>query len=92
MSRTRHAEIRTQQRGIPPIVDRLLDEFGEETYDHHGGVKVYFSKGSIREMKRKLGREPVQKLSEFFRYYRIDSSHDGCIITTAHKYRRIWRN
>ena len=29
---TQHAEIRAQQRGIPPLVDELLDRYGHE---HH---------------------------------------------------------
>ena len=35
---TRHAEFRAQQRGIPPIIDQLLDLYGHEEHDGHGGV------------------------------------------------------
>ena len=33
---TRHATTRAQQRGLPPLVDQLLDRYGEEQHDGHG--------------------------------------------------------
>jgi hypothetical protein len=58
MPQTKHASIRAQQRGIPPLVDRWLDEFGEEDHDGHGYVRLYFSHRSVREMERALGNPP----------------------------------
>ena len=46
MNLSNHAAERTQQRCIPPVVQRWLDEFGEERYDGHGAIKVYFSRRS----------------------------------------------
>ena len=66
MGQTKHASIRAQQRGIPPLVDRWLDEFGEEEHDGHGYVRLYFSHRSVREMERALGHQPVC-LSAVFR-------------------------
>ena len=37
---TRHATIRARQHAIPPLVETLLDEFGERVYDGHGGIRV----------------------------------------------------
>ena len=35
---SRHAATRAQQRGIPPLVDQLLDLYGQEEHDGHGAV------------------------------------------------------
>jgi len=91
MNETRHAQKRAQQRCIPPMIDRLLDEFGEEVYDSQGGLIVYFSKRSKRRMQRALGRRPVKKLSEFFNVYRVDSSKDELTITRGHRFKHIKR-
>ena len=63
---TRHAEIRAQQRCIPPMVDQLLDLYGQEEHDGHGAVVLYLSKHSIRSMERDMGRRPVARLAEWF--------------------------
>lgn len=52
---TNHARTRAQQRAIPPLVDRLLDEFGDEAYDGHGAIRVYFSHRSRGRMERAFG-------------------------------------
>ncbi|MDD5240588.1 MAG: hypothetical protein PHG47_02580 [Sulfuricella sp.] len=86
-----HAKIRAQQRGIPPIVEWWLDEFGEPFYDGHGGIVTTFTKESVREMEKSLGREPVRRMSEFFKCYKVESSHDGTVITLGKRSRRFQR-
>jgi len=88
---TRHARIRAQQRGLPPFIDQLLDQYGKEAYDGRGGVLVYLDKSSIRQMERDMGREPVRLLSPWRDAYKVVSTMDGCIITTGHRYSRIMR-
>ena len=87
---TRHATVRAQQRGIPPMVDQLLDLYGQEEYDGHGAVVRYLNKDSIRNMERDLGRRPVSRLAEWFDAYKV-SSTDGRTITVGHRTSRIWR-
>lgn len=87
---TRHAEIRSQQRGIPPMVDQLLDLYGQEEYGGHGTVTIYLSKCSIRNMERDLGRLPLSRLAEWFDAYKVKST-DGQTITVGHRTRRLWR-
>ena len=70
--RTSHAQIRAQQRRIPPIVEQWLDEFGEESYDGHGAVRRYFSHASIKRMKRALGAQFVEHNARWFRVYKAD--------------------
>lgn len=90
MSQTKHAAIRAQQRGIPPMIDQLLDLYGQEEHDGHGAVTLYLSKKSIRTMERDLGRSPVSRLAEWFDAYKIRSM-DGHTITVGHRTRRLRR-
>jgi len=89
---TKHASARAQQRGIPPLIERWLDEFGEELYDGHGSVVRFFSRRSRRRMEREFGSAPVRKMSEYLSAYKVESSHDGRTITVGHRTRRFRRS
>lgn len=86
---TKHAEVRAK-RGIPPIVDKLLDLYGQEEYDGHGTVIRYLNERSIRSMERDLDRRPVSRLAEWFYAYKVKST-DAPTITVGHRTRRLWR-
>jgi hypothetical protein len=88
---TKHAAIRACKRGIPPLIQQWLMDFGEESYDGHGGICRFFSHRSVRSMERCLGREPVRRMSEYLDAYLVESSHDGATITVGHRSRRIKR-
>jgi len=88
---SKHAEIRAQQRGIPPLIDEFLDLYGCERYDGRGAVVLYLDKMSIRRMERDMGREPVRRLSTWHNAYKVKSSINGCTITTGIRCKRIWR-
>jgi hypothetical protein len=90
-TKSKHAVIRAQQRGIPPFIDHLLDLYGSEQYDGRGGVVLFLNKDSIRRMERDMGREPVRRLSTWRNAYKVKSSLDGCTITTGFCSERIWR-
>lgn len=87
---TQHAELRAHQRGIPPLMDELLDRYGHEQHDGHGAVILFLDKQSIRSMERDLGRRPVARLAEWLDVYKV-RSRDGQTITIGHRTRRIWR-
>lgn len=78
---TDHARIRCRQRCIPPIVEQWLDEFGEESYDGHGGVRRFFSHASIKRMKRTLGAQFVEHNARWLRAYKIDATTSDLTIT-----------
>ena len=80
-----------QQRAIPPLIDSWLDEFGDEEYDGHGGIRVFFSRRSIRRLERTVGRLPVRRLSHLLDAYRVESSRDGTTVTYARRSRRMRR-
>ena len=89
---TKHAQLRMQQRAIPPFVEQLLDEFGEQQYDGHGAVIYYFNKRSRRQMERAMGHAPVRLLERYLGCYKVEGSRDGSLITIAPRYRRIRRS
>lgn len=90
MATTKHATVRAQQRAIPPLVDRLLDEFGEVVHDGNGNVRVFFNHKSKRNMERSLGRRPVSLMSHYLNAYRVESQ-EGVTITTGWLTGRIRR-
>lgn len=63
---TKHFEIRTQQRGIPPGAQELLDRFGDLQYDGNVHRMVYFSGTSKKKMGKELGRSFVRVSSRVF--------------------------
>lgn len=83
-----HASKQMQRRGIPPLIVQWLDEFGEETHDHHGAITRHFSKAARRRLERSVGRQPVRKIDEWFNAYLVTST-DGALITVGFRYRRI---
>jgi hypothetical protein len=91
---TQHALKRSQQRGIPPLVQHWLLDYGEENFDGHGAIIRYFTPQSIRSMERDFGREPVRRLSEYLRCYLVESADNGAVITVGkrHKNTHVWRH
>lgn len=71
----------------------LLD-YGEESFDGHGGVVRYFSPRSIRNLERDIGQTPLKRMSEFLRCYLVQGSKDAAIITIGKRYRgqHVWRH
>ncbi|TAJ21563.1 MAG: hypothetical protein EPO47_00420 [Rugosibacter sp.] len=91
MLQTKHATARAQQRAIPPLVDRLLEEFGDEEYDGHGCILLYFSHRSVREMERCLGRHPVGLMKRYLDAYKVESCEDGATVTKGWRTSKIRR-
>ena len=94
LSYSHHATVRTQQRGIPPLVSTWLVDYGEENFDGRGGVIRYFTPQGVRTMAQDIGPSAVKRMSEFLRCYLVQSSGDGEIITVGkrHLKRHIWRH
>ena len=87
--KTIHAQKRAQQRGIPPLIDELLDRYGREQHDGHGGVILFFDKNSIRSMERDMGRKPVSRLAEWLRAYKVVTTSFERTLTTGKHYARF---
>lgn len=92
ITHTQHAAARACQRAIPPFVEFLLDKFGERLHDGRGGIRVFFTRRSIRRMEQSLGRRPVAKMSEYFGAYKVEDSRDGITVTIGHRSKRMKRS
>lgn len=88
---TTHASIRSQQRGVPPLIRDWLLLFGDERFDGHGGLIRYFSRRSVRQLERAVGRQPVRRMSEYLSAYLVESARDGQVITMGKRYKPISR-
>lgn len=86
MNATTHATIRSQQRGIPPIVVDLLFKFGCREHDHTGAEILYFDRRSKKKVESYAG-VLIGKLSEHLNSYAVVA--DGEIITVGTRYKRI---
>ncbi len=84
--KTVHAVVRAQQRGVPPLIQEWLLDYGAEQFDGHGGVVRYFSNECIRKMERDIGTAPLKKMSEYFRCYLVQDSSDGTVITVGKRH------
>jgi hypothetical protein len=88
---TWHARRRAQQRGIPPLVDQWLTDFGEEQFDGRGGVVRYFSRRSLRKLERACGRAIVARLSDYLGCYKVEAADNGSTITVGHRTCKVFR-
>ena len=86
MQHNSHYELRSQQRGVPPLIKDWLLFYGQENHDGKGAIVRYFNDKSVRQMERDFGREPVRRMSEFLRCYLVEST-DGAVITIGKRYR-----
>ena len=91
MNASQHARQRAQQRGISPLIDHWLDQYGEEQYDGHGGVVIYFDHRSKGAIQRYEVQAKVRRMWKLLNAYKVESSHDGTIITVGHRFRHIKR-
>ncbi len=85
---TRHATIRQQQRGIPPLIMEWLTSYGTSSHDHHGAEVLYFDKCSRKALAKAVGEEIVNRLSGLLDTYAVVSG-SGTIITTGHRFKRV---
>lgn len=84
---TSHAEKRMKQRGIPPLVLDWLYEYGESNYDNRGAEKLFFTKRSLRILKREIGSIIYRKVEHLLNCYLVDI--DGVVITVGRRFKRI---
>ena len=87
---SRHAAIRSQQRGIPPHAIEALLDYGTEHHDHHGAVVLLLDRAATRRLSR---RERVRgsDLDALRGLYAVLTG-DGHVRTVGHRTRRIQRH
>lgn len=83
---TKHAEIRCQQRGIPPLIIEWLLDFGKPVYNH--GAEIYhFDKKSKKAIERYAGKQILSTLDRYMDAYLVFAA--GRVITAGHRFKRI---
>lgn len=88
---TKHAAVRQQQRGIPPLIMEWLASYGTASYDHHGAEILYFDKHSRKALAKDVGDEVVSRLGSLLDTYAVVSG-DGTVITVGHRFKRVKGN
>jgi hypothetical protein len=86
---TRHAECRSQQRGIPPIAVDLLLQFGRREQAGDGACRVFLDKSSRKKLRAYVG-PLVSALDTHLDIYAIVAS-DERVITVAHRLELLQR-
>jgi hypothetical protein len=90
MNMSQHANLRSQQRAISPMLVDLLIQFGTSEPAGNGASKVFFDKAARRRVKSYAG--PLAGLlNEYLDVYAVISSEDR-VITAAHLTERIRRH
>jgi len=89
LSLTRHAQVRMQQRRIPPRVLDWLADYGE--VNHQRGAELYyFSQRSRKALVRDLGSKALQHHEKALNAYMVCT--DGQVTTVGHRYQRVNRH
>ncbi len=78
---TKHAQKRCQQRGIPLLALRWLEDYGK-CQRHNGADVYYFTKSCRKELKRDIGNLAFKKNECFLDCYMVA---DGEIVLTVGK-------
>lgn len=80
MNLTHHAHVRSQQRGIPPLIKQWLTTYGAELQTPGGCVKRYFDQDARRRLAADVGAKVVDRMGDLLNLYLVES---GSVIVTA---------
>jgi len=83
---TTHSAIRSQQRGVPPLVIDLLDQFGARRPNARGTEILYFDRRARARVIAYAGGL-IGRLSEYLDSYAVVA--DGRLITVGCRHKRI---
>jgi hypothetical protein len=86
---TKHAAVRQQQRGIPPLMIDLLFNFGSSEPAGNGSFLLFFDKPAKRRLDSYAGRL-AKVFQEHLDVYVVVANET--VITTGHRYDGIRRH
>ena len=90
MKITQHAQSRSKQRGIPPVLMDLLEQFGAEERAANGAVVRFFDKTARNRTKAYVG--PLYPAIEQHLDVYVIVGSDGAVVTVGHRYEHIRRH
>lgn len=89
METTRHADVRAQQRCIPPFMIDLLLQFGAREAAGAGTQKVFFDRRTRKQLQSYVGAV-APLLDPHLDIYAVVSPSEA-VITVGHRLERIRR-
>lgn len=82
---SRHARLRSQQRGIPVDAVPLYQAYGERSHDGKGGIRYLMTERAMANLIRAAGRS--QRIDALAGTYIVVSADDErTVITMSHLY------
>lgn len=78
-----HANIRRQQRTIPPMIAEIIIEYGESRDAGEGAQKFALTKKSMRALRQFAGRELAKAIEPYRNRNAYVVASSGRIITVA---------
>ncbi len=87
---TKHAQARSQQRGISPMMIDLLFQFGVKESAGGGATKIFLNKEAKRKLSAYAGRL-ASHLEQHLDIYAVVGRDDE-VITVAHRIEHIQRH
>ena len=87
MNMTKHAQTRSQQRAIPPLIIEWLCKYGCRLQGMNGTTVCFFDKHSRRNLSSEVGHVIVRRLSDMMDAYLVLSGDS--IVTTGHRYKPL---
>lgn len=88
---SKHAQVRMQQRGVPPVIIEWLLQYGATVYDGHGCRICFFDKNAKKQLRKEKGDIVLRRLHEMMDSYAVVGG-DGLVITVGHRYQRAMRH
>jgi len=87
---SKHAETRSQQRAIPPVIVDWLMNFGTVEHDHAGAEIRYFDKRSRKRLASAVGETVVKRLNDLLDAYLV--TRGPLVLTVGHRFKRVGHN
>jgi hypothetical protein len=85
MNMTKHAQARSQQRAIPPLIIDWLCKYGCRLNGMNGTTVCFFDRESRRCLASEVGHVVVRRLSDMMDTYLVLSGDS--IVTIGHRYK-----
>ena len=85
MNMTKHAQTRSQQRAIPPLIIEWLCKYGCRLKGMNGTTVCFFDRESRRCLASEVGHIVVRRLSDMMDTYLVLSGNS--IVTIGHRYK-----
>jgi len=87
MNMTKHAQTRSQQRAIPPLIIEWLCKYGCRLQGMNGTTVCFFDRESRRCLGSEVGHVVVRRLSDMMDTYLVLSGDS--IVTIGHRYKPL---